>query len=52
MCPTDWVDTLPIEFQLQGASIMSIRGTRSSATKGAFDEPDEHQTTEGQLQVV
>ena len=34
------------------ASVMSIRGTRSSATRGALHEPIELQATEGQLQVV
>ncbi len=34
------------------ASVMSIRGTRSSATRGALHEPIELQATKGQLQVV
>ena len=39
-----------MSFSLLRASIMSIRGTRSSATQGALHEPIELQVTEGQLQ--
>ena len=41
-----------MSFSLLRASVMSIRGTRSSATRGALHEPIELQATEGQLQVV
>jgi len=34
------------------ASVMSIRGARSSATKGALHEPIELQAAEGQLRIV
>ena len=41
-----------MSFSLVRASVMSIRGARSSATKGALHEPIELQAAEGQLQIV
>ena len=41
-----------LSFSLLRASVISIRGTRSSATQGALRKPIELQVTEGQLQVV
>ena len=39
-----------VSFSLLRASVMSIRGARSSATKGPLHEPIELQATEGQLE--
>ena len=41
-----------MSFSLVRASVMSIRGARSSANKGALHEPIELQAAEGQLQIV
>ena len=38
-----------MSFSLVRASVMSIRGARSSATKGALHEPIELQAAEGQV---
>ena len=39
-----------VSFSLLKASVISIRGARSSATKGPLHEPIELQATEGQLE--
>ena len=41
-----------MSFSLLRASIMSIRGTRSSAPRGALREPIELQATEGQQEYI
>ena len=38
-----------LSFALLRASIMSVRGARSSASKGALHEPIDLQAAEGQL---
>ena len=39
-----------VSFSLLRASVVSIRGVRSSATRGPLHEPIELQATEGQLE--
>ena len=41
-----------MSFSLVRASVMSIRGARSSATKGALHEPIELQAAEGDLHMA